>query len=252
MRTALSIGLSGATDARAIRALAPRIERLGFSGLWLNDVPNGDSLAGLRVAASVTATLRLATGVIPLDRRPAEGLDLGGLPAERTTFGIGSGAAQHPLDLVERGIATLRRTTEGAIVVGALGPRMRRLAAERADGVLLNWLTPDAAARAHSELRAAAGDRPVRSVLYVRTITDEGARSALKREADRYASVPSYAANFERLGISAIDATMDGPSGLRAFDVVDEIVLRAVTSTGSLSELERFVEDAASWRVGAR
>ncbi|RXZ68756.1 LLM class flavin-dependent oxidoreductase [Agromyces albus] len=250
MRAALSIGLSGATDARAIRALAPRIERLGFSGLWLNDVPKGDSLAGLRVAASVTGTLRLATGVIPLDRRPADSLDLGGLPAERTTLGIGSGAARHPLGLVERGIATLR-ATEAAIVVGALGPRMRRLAATRADGVLFNWLTPDAAARAHSELRAAAGDRDVRSVLYVRTITDERARSALEREADRYASVPSYAANFERLGISAIDATMHRPSGLRAFDVVDEIVLRAVTATGSLEELERFVEDAASWRLEA-
>lgn len=251
MRAALSIGLSGATDARAIRALAPRIERLGFSGLWLNDVPNGDSLGGLRIAAAVTGTLRLATGVIPLDRRPAEGLDLGALPAERTTLGIGSGSARHPLGLVERGIATLRRATEAAIVVGALGPRMRRLAAERADGVLFNWLTPAAAARAHSELRDTAGERAVRSVLYVRTITDEGARSALEREADRYAAVPSYAANFDRLGIRAIDATMDGPSGLRAFDVVDEIVLRAVTPTGSLEELERFVEDAAAWRMEA-
>ncbi|MBT2517889.1 LLM class flavin-dependent oxidoreductase [Streptomyces sp. ISL-90] len=251
MRAALAIGLSGATDARAIRALAPLIERLGFSGLWLNDVPNGDSLAGLRVAASVTSTLRLATGVIPLDRRPVEGLDLGALPMERTTLGIGSGAARHPVGLVERGIASLRRATGAAIVVGALGPRMRRLAAERADGVLFNWLTPSAAARAHSELQGAAGERRVRSVLYVRTITDEGARAGLEHEADRYATVPSYAANFDRLGIRAIDATMDGPSGLRAFDVVDEIVLRAVTPWGSLAELEGFVEDVAGWRMAA-
>ncbi len=248
MRAAVSIGLPATTDADDIRALVPRMERLGFAGLWLNDVPNGDSLAGLRIAAAATDSLRLATGVIPLDRRPAAGLDLDGLPVERTAIGIGSGGARHPLALVEDGIATLRRATEASIVVGALGPRMRRLAAERADGVLYNWLTPSAATRAVSELRSAAGGRAVRTVLYVRTIAEEGARAALEREADRYGSVPSYAANFERLGIRAIDATLDDAAGLPAFDVVDEIVLRAITPTGSLVELERFVEETARWR----
>ena len=247
MRAAVSIGLTGTTDARDIRSLAPRIERLGFSRLWLNDVPRGDSLAGLRVAAAVTESLGLATGVIPLDRRPAASLDLAGLPAERTTIGIGSGSARHPLAVVEDGIETLRRATEASVVVGALGPRMRRLAAERADGVLFNWLTPAAAAAAMSELRDAAGDRLVRGVLYVRTIAEPEARAALEREADRYASVPSYAANFDRLGITAIDATLDDADGLAALDVVDEIVLRAVTPSGSLIELERFVEEVARW-----
>lgn len=251
MRTAVSIGLSGRTDTRDIRSLAPRIERLGFDRLWLSDIPHGDSLAGLRVAAEATETLGLATGVIPLDRRPAESLDLTVLPAERTTFGIGSGGARHPLRLIERGIETLRRATDAPIVVGALGPRMRRLAARRADGVVFNWLTPDAAASATSELRSAAGERSVRGVLYVRTIAEPGARSALEREADRYASVPSYAANFERLGIRAIDATIDDAARLGDFDAVDEIVLRAITPTGSLAELERFVEEVAHWREAA-
>jgi alkanesulfonate monooxygenase SsuD/methylene tetrahydromethanopterin reductase-like flavin-dependent oxidoreductase (luciferase family) len=248
MRAAVSIGLIGTTDARDIRSLAPRIERLGFSGLWLSDVPRGDSLAGLRVAASVTETLGLATGVIPLDRRPAASLDLTGLPTERTTLGIGSGAARHPLRLVDSGIETLRGATEASVVVGALGPRMRRLAAERADGVVFNWLTPAAAESAMSELHDAARDRSVRGVLYVRTIAEPDARAALEHEADRYGSVPSYAANFERLGIRAIDATIDDAERLAAFDVVDEIVLRAITPTGSLAELERFVEEVAGWR----
>jgi alkanesulfonate monooxygenase SsuD/methylene tetrahydromethanopterin reductase-like flavin-dependent oxidoreductase (luciferase family) len=247
MRAAVSIGLMGTTDAGVIRSLAPRLERLGFSSLWLNDVPGGDSLAGLRQAASVTEQLGLATGVIPIDRRPAADLDLDGLPPERTTIGIGSGGARHPLALVEDGIATLRQATDASIVVGALGPRMRRLATERADGVLFNWLTPDAAAEAASELRAAAGARDVRSVLYVRTIAEPDARPVLEQEAARYARIPSYAANFARLGIRSIDATLDHAAGLRAYDVVDEIVLRAVTVTGSLGELERFVEETARW-----
>ena len=250
MRAAVSIGLPGSTDAATLRALAPRIERLGFHALWLNDVPGGDSLAGLRIAAAATERLGLATGVIPLDRRPADSLDLAGLPAERTVIGIGSGRARHPLALVEAGVATLRSATDAGIVVGALGPRMRRLAAERADGVLLNWLTPGAAVDAMADLRRDAGERApdVRGVLYVRTIAEAAARAALERESARYDAVPSYSANFERLGFRAIDATLDDGPGLARFDVVDEVVLRAITPRGSLAELERFVEETARWR----
>ncbi|HEU0183480.1 MAG TPA: LLM class flavin-dependent oxidoreductase, partial [Agromyces mariniharenae] len=190
----------------------------------------------------------LATGVIPLDRRPVDTLDLRGLPADRTVLGIGSGGARHPLALVRDGIAALRQATDAAVVVGALGPRMRRLAAEQADGVLLNWLTPDVAADATAELRRDAGARTARSILYVRTIAEEAARPALEAEARRYETVPSYAANFERAGIRAIDATVDDAARLGAFDVVDEVVLRAITPTGSLAELERFAEATARWR----
>lgn len=251
MRAAVSIGIHGRTPAHTVHALAPRLERLGFAALWINDVPGGDSLAGLREAAAVTSTLGLATGVIPLDRRPAASLDVGDLPAERTTLGIGSGGASKPLRLVEDGLATLRAATTAKVVIGALGPRMRRLAAERADGVLLNWLTPGAAADADRELRSQAAGRDVRSILYVRTIAEDAARPALQREADGYGSIPAYAANFERLGFRPIDATLDGAGGgadrLTAFDVVDEVVLRAITPTGELEDLERFAEETAGW-----
>ncbi|WP_139416028.1 LLM class flavin-dependent oxidoreductase [Agromyces laixinhei] len=248
MRTPVSIGLIGTTDASIVAALAPRIERLGFHALWLNDVPGGDSLAGLRVAAAETSTLRLATGVIPLDRRPVESLDLAAAPAKRLSVGIGSGRARRSLALVGDGITALRAATEAEVIVGALGPRMRRLAAERADGALFNWLTPEAAASAVHELRDVAGDRPVRGILYVRTIVETAARPALEHEAARYDAVPAYAANFARLGTRAIDATVSSADELAAYDgAVDEIVLRAITPDGSLAELERFVDDTAGW-----
>jgi alkanesulfonate monooxygenase SsuD/methylene tetrahydromethanopterin reductase-like flavin-dependent oxidoreductase (luciferase family) len=265
MRAALSIGLAGSTESSIIRSLAPRIERLGFAGLWVNDTPDGDSLAALRIAAAATQRLQLATGVIPLDRRPAASLEFTGLPAERLTIGIGSGGANDALRLVREGIETIRRATDAAVVVGALGPRMRRLGARCADGVLLSWLTPDAARAAMADLRrdaqvSNARDRDAqgrdaprpdpRGILYARTIVDEAARPALEREAGRYDGYPAYAANFDRIGARAIDTTIDGRERLAEIDVVDEIVLRAVTPTGSLDELEHFVEEAARWNAG--
>ncbi|ANJ28256.1 LLM class flavin-dependent oxidoreductase [Agromyces aureus] len=250
---AVSIGLMGTTSPETLLALAPRIERLGFDALWLNDVPGGDSLDGLRVAASVTSNLRLATGVIPVDRRPAASLDVDGLPVGRTSLGIGSGRAPRPLGAVRDAIAELRERTDASIVVGALGPRMRRLAAEEADGVLLNWLTPDAASTAMRELAADANGRPTRGVLYVRTIVDEAARPMLVEESTKYDAFPAYSANFDRLGFRAIESTIDDAAGLaayaRASDPLDEVVLRAITRGSTRAELESFVEQAASWRA---
>ncbi|MGX5697014.1 LLM class flavin-dependent oxidoreductase [Agromyces soli] len=259
MRTPVSIGITNLTPQATVVALAPRIERLGFHALWVNDLAGADSLERLRGAAAVTESLHLATGVIPLDRRPASSLELDGLPEPRTTLGIGSGRAPKPLALVREGIDALRERSDAAIVVGALGPRMRELAATRSDGALLNWLTPTAAAGATAELHrdaagvatdSAAGSaaREGRSVLYARTIVDEAARPALEREAASYESFPAYAANFERLGFAALDATVTGAPALAAYDgTVDELVLRAITPGNSLDELERFVERTAEW-----
>jgi alkanesulfonate monooxygenase SsuD/methylene tetrahydromethanopterin reductase-like flavin-dependent oxidoreductase (luciferase family) len=259
MRAEVSIGVPGALGPEAVRVLAPRIEAAGFAGLWLNDSPQGDSLAGLAAATEVTSHLRVATGVVPVDRRPGPALldDLraSGVPEARLTLGIGSGQLRRgAVDAVAEALAVLRQGTPAALVVGALGPRMRRLAAEHADGALLSWLTPAVAAEQAAELReaglAAQGEAP-RSALYVRAIVDEAARPVLEREAAQYASYPAYAANFGRLGVDAIDTTLppaggDLATGVEAYrGAVDEVVLRAITPTGSLDELLSFVDRAA-------
>lgn len=258
MRTEVSIGVPGALGPEAVRVLAPRVEAAGFAGLWLNDSPQGDSLAGLAAAAEVTTHLRLATGVIPIGRRPAETLleDLrrSGVPEARLTLGIGSGQLRTgAVDAVARELHALREGSAAAIVIGALGPRMRRLAAEHADGALLSWLPPDVAEAQADELRrfgrVAQGEMP-RASLYARAIVDESARPVLEREAAQYASYPAYAANFERLGVAAIDTTLPRPAGtlaegVAAYAGVDELVLRAITPTGSLDDLLAFVDAAA-------
>ncbi len=253
----ISIGLHGATPHDLIRELAPRIEAAEFTTLWLNDTPQGDSLAGLAVAASVTSTLGLGTGVIPLDRRPATEIAtaLGNLPTERLSLGLGTGAAHKGLATMTDALAVLREHTRARLVVGGLGPKMRRLGAEHADGVLLNWLTPDTAAVAQAEFRADAAGRPVRGILYVRTTTDAAARSALELEAATYARYPAYAANFDRLGITALDATIDGASDAVLADrlgqytaAVDELVVRSIVAEPTLEKYLQFIDAVVATR----
>ena len=237
-RSRVSIGLPGATPHDVLEALAPQIEAAGFRGLWLNDTPGGDSLAGLAAAARATSALHLGTGVIALDRRPAAGIldALGDLPLDRLSLGVGTGAARHGLALVEDSVAELRAGTTASIVVGALGPKMRALAARVADGVLLNWITPEAAATALVE--------PVetRTILYARTALSPDALPALREEAARYGGYPAYAANFARIGADPMDTTIQDLARMDEYlAVVDELVLRVITREPTLAEYERFL-----------
>lgn len=255
MHGEVSIGVPGALGPGGVARLAPHVELHGFASLWVNDTPDGDSLAALAAAAAVTTHLRLAAGVIPVDRRPARDILAGirstGLPEARLTIGIGSGAVKAgALARVREAAAALREGSAAAVVVGALGPRMRALGAEASDGVLLNWVTPGDAAQQAREIRAAHVPAP-RVLVYARTIVDQAARPALEDEAARYGSIGAYAANFARMGVRPIETTLppadgDLAAGIRDYLAgVDELVLRAVTPTGSVDDLLRFVETAA-------
>jgi len=251
----ISVGVGGAWPHEVIAGLAPLAESAGFARLWVNDVPGGDALAGLARAAAATSTLRLASGVIPVDRRPgeriAEDVAALGLPRERLDLGVGPGSAPSPVPRVAAALAALH-PLGAKLWVGALGPRMRRLAAEQADGLLLNWLTPDdaaeAAALARSQAQAAGRPRPT-VALYVRTAVDPAAAEELAQEAARYGRVPAYARNFERLGMQASDAAIgpgdDARSRLAEYEqAVDEVVVRLVLPGEPRLEDARRILDA--------
>jgi alkanesulfonate monooxygenase SsuD/methylene tetrahydromethanopterin reductase-like flavin-dependent oxidoreductase (luciferase family) len=260
MTSALSLGVAGALHHDAIRELAVAAEAAGLHGLWLNDTPQGDALAGLAAAAAVTERLQLATGVVPFDRTPASVIATRvrelALPVERLVLGVGSGAARKPLALVPGQLDELRDGTDVVVLLGALGPKMRALAATRASGALLSWLTPDAAADAAAELRSTAeadGCPRPRAVLYARGIVDVAATDALAEECARYASYPSYAANFERLGIRSEDTTITGTTPTSLADrlgayrgAVDELVFRAITADGSTAQYRAVIDALAA------
>ncbi|HVL25698.1 MAG TPA: LLM class flavin-dependent oxidoreductase [Thermomicrobiales bacterium] len=246
----MGFGLTGALDHAVVRELAPRVEEAGFRTLWINDTPNGDALASLRVAAAVTSRIRLATGVISMDRRPADHVAATvrdrDLPVDRLLIGIGASKPPSPLGTIRDAIPVIRGGLQVPVVVGALGPNMRRLGVQESDGVLLNWLTPDGARSAMADKERDLGDQPdhpAEVALYIRVALGDKAIDVLRSEADRYAAIPSYAANFERLGFTSMETAVAAGTaaqvreGLGAFlGSVDEPVVRAVTGGDTLPE----------------
>lgn len=261
-RGTVSIGIAGALGPEAAAVIAPAVERAGFHALWVNDTPGADSLAVLAAAAAVTETLVLATGVIPVDRRDGHAIaaDIArlGLPGDRLVIGIGSGGARvGALALVGDAVDELRAETPARILVGALGPRMRRLAAQRAHGALLSWLTPAIAAAQATQLRAASPDGSAYAALYARTAVDPAAHDRRDSEAHRYAGYPAYAANFARLGMAPLDTVLPLPEddgigpGVTAYTAgVDELVLRAITPSDTIDDYLRFIEGARAALAG--
>ncbi|PZU40126.1 MAG: N5,N10-methylene tetrahydromethanopterin reductase [Microbacterium sp.] len=254
---AVSIGIAAAAGPEVAARIAPAAQDAGFRALWVNDTPGHDALEVLAAAATVTKHLVLATGVVPVDRRPPASIlrtvrDLG-LPEDRLVLGIGSGALRRgALESVDDAARALRSATVAEVYVGALGPRMRALAARAAHGALLSWLTPEAA-REQTEPLAAAGSR---SALYVRTAWDADANDRLDDEAHRYAAIPSYAAHFGRLGITALDTVIRGgdaaaPRRVQRYRAaVDEVVLRAIVADDTPDAYLRSVHRAAEVVAG--
>ncbi|MFG6491356.1 LLM class flavin-dependent oxidoreductase [Microbacterium sp. P03] len=259
-RAHLSLGVAGSLGPETIAAIAAKAEASGYHALWVNDTPTGDSLAALGAAAQVTDTLVLATGVLPVDRRSAgeivRAVRAHALPQERLVLGIGAGQRRAGgLALVGDAVRMLHGETSARVLVGALGPRMRLLAAEQADGALLSWLSPDEAAAQAKTLRDDAGmagrvDGGY-AALYVRTAVDEAAMRRRDEEGAQYAGYPAYAANFARLGLTPADTMLPLPggagigSGLAAFaTAVDEVVLRAITAGDDLEHYLSFVDRA--------
>jgi alkanesulfonate monooxygenase SsuD/methylene tetrahydromethanopterin reductase-like flavin-dependent oxidoreductase (luciferase family) len=232
-----------------VRASAREAEALGYTSFWVNHPGSIDGLAALAHAAGETRRIALGIGVIPLHTREpqsiADGVRQQRLPLERLLLGVGS-PNPGALARVRAGAAALRAQLQTRIVVAALGPNMCRLAGEVADGVLFNWLTPEHARRSAELVRAgaeAAKRRPPTLFAYVRLAVGHEAIERLGQEADRYAAIPAYAANFARMGVKptdtaiAVENAAAVPAALARWrGVVDEVVLRGIVGQDTVDE----------------
>lgn len=219
-----------------LAALAREAETLGYRALFMPEIASRDTLAALTGLAGETTSLLLGPGVAPLPARSAQLLAMAAATvAERSggrlLLGLGTGpAVPGALDRLRATVIALREVfTTGAadlagdrlglqllpprvpIWIAALGPKAVGLAAEVADGVLLNWCTPDRVAQARAAIgdgaRAAGRDPSEVTIgVYVRAaVGDPDGEAAATTAATEYASYPAYRRQFEAMGLDPSD-----------------------------------------------
>jgi alkanesulfonate monooxygenase SsuD/methylene tetrahydromethanopterin reductase-like flavin-dependent oxidoreductase (luciferase family) len=214
------LGITAGLDAGLARELAARCEELDYHSVWSNDEPDARGLETLAQFSAATARLQLGVGVLPLHRhdpaRIAAEIDRLGIDPSRLWLGIGSGTLARHVDPLRRSVTELRARLPEAtrIIVAAMRPRLCRLGGAIADGVLLNWMLPDQAARAREWVREGAAERgrsaPV-VASYVRVAVGPGAAQRL-HSAERFYRTINEA---HRMHFAAMDVPV-GAVGIAA------------------------------------
>lgn len=231
-------------SAAELCRLATEMEGLGYTDLFVPDVRGAspdldgpplsgrDAFVSLGAVFASTSTLLGAVGVaaVIFHSRPAlarAASTLNELSDGRFTLGVGVSHAESArnagVEFPASPLATMRswaaemgtRSRHGMafgggwpVLVGALGPKMVELGATDADGVVLNWLTPDGAAETVAAVSAAATGvgRSGRSVLYVRVMPDELALL----DAHNYDALANYHRHFVGQGLDTPEAIVAG------------------------------------------
>jgi alkanesulfonate monooxygenase SsuD/methylene tetrahydromethanopterin reductase-like flavin-dependent oxidoreductase (luciferase family) len=247
-----------------VAGVAREGERLGYAAVFLPETGARDTIATLMGLAGETERLLLGTGVIPMGARTSRLAAMAAATVQersggRHVLGVGTGGtAPGALGRLRTYVGEIRELLDGGapgaalglplaapvpIWVAALGPKAVRLAGEIADGVILNWCTPDRVAEARDAIRAAANDAgrdpgAVTISVYVRASFTERADEALLAAATEYASYAAYARQFEAMGVD--------PSRLE--EVVDGVCLRG-DPTRARERLDAYREAGADLPV---
>jgi alkanesulfonate monooxygenase SsuD/methylene tetrahydromethanopterin reductase-like flavin-dependent oxidoreductase (luciferase family) len=238
-------GVAAGLDPAVARDVAEACAGRGYDSLWSNDHPMASGLETVSHFTRGAPDLEVGVAVLPLDRHEPAGIaakvsELELDPA-RLWLGIGAGFTKRPLGVVREGIAGVRSTLPGArVVVAAMGPKMCALAGAEADGVFLNWMTPEKAAWARERVAEGARDAgrssPPPVFGYVRVAVGEDAQERLVKEESFYRQLhQGYIRHFEALGrpegtvgIAATDPTAVADE-LRPYqDVMEHLVVRAL------------------------
>lgn len=245
---------------------------LGYDSAWTPATPGPEAFATC-IRWHRVSGLPTGINVVPASGVEPEELARRALRAHESTggtftLGIGSGQFEHPARQMREYLARLRELLPDGppIIVAALGPLMLRLAAERADGVALNWCTAQQVAWSRKRVEAAAREagRPAPPLIeYIRTAVDSDpalARRTLGEAALMYAlGPPAYRRHFERMGFAGelTDAFIDeigaagGPGEVRArFEALarglDVPIARVlVTQPGDAASAERVLRECA-------
>jgi alkanesulfonate monooxygenase SsuD/methylene tetrahydromethanopterin reductase-like flavin-dependent oxidoreductase (luciferase family) len=238
-------GVAAGLDPDVARPLAARCAELGYGSMWSNDHPGAKGLGTLAEFGAAAPGLELGVAVIAIDRTPPEQIAADveefGIDPARLWLGVGAGFSEKPLTRMRDALPELRELLPGIrLVLAAMGPKMCALAGASYDGVFFNWMTPEFAARARTQVEAGAREagRETPPVFgYVRTAVGPDAGERLAKEESFYLALhKGYRDHFERLdepegtvGVAVQDRGA-AQSALAAYTALDTVVARGLAS----------------------
>jgi probable F420-dependent oxidoreductase len=234
--------LDAAPMAQAREAVV-ELEELGFAAVWIPEAVGREPFAHAALLLSATKSIVVATGIASMYARTAVTMQAGHKTlteafGDRFILGIGASHAHMAkalhksaydkpystmveyLDTMDAApFAAAAPVVQPRRVLAALGPKMLRLAAERADGAHPYFTTPDHTSLARDILGPDAILAPEQAVI-LSTNADE-ARELGRKFMSTYLRLPNYANNLLRIGFTEDD--VKGANGLPSDRLVDAI-----------------------------
>jgi 5,10-methylenetetrahydromethanopterin reductase len=249
LKIGIGIADAGGSDLEELLASYERAESEGFAAAWIPNIFGMDALTLAALAGRVTRRIELGTAVVPtFSRHPLymaqQALTTQAATGGRLLLGLGPShkvviedmlglsfarPARHVREyvtvvkeLVEHGKTRFQGETlrvNGSldvkverpcpVLIGALGPRMRRIAGRLADGTI-TWMTgrrtlaesivPDL--RRAAEAAGRPAPRVVAGFPVVLTDDPEGARRSASQAFAIYGQLPSYRAMLDAEGVA--------------------------------------------------
>jgi probable F420-dependent oxidoreductase len=249
---------------------AAELESLGFRTLWFPEAIGREPLAAAALLLSATKNLIVATGIASIHARTAATMQAGQktiTEAFPDRFLLGIGVSHHHmvkalhksvyekpystmveyLDVMDGGLfAASPPTTPTHRVLAALGPKMLKLAAERADGAHPYFAPVEHTLAARQILGVGPVLAPEQMVIF--ETNPAKAREIARKFMGTYSRLPNYANNLMRYGFSEDD--IKGANGLSSDRLVDAIVAWGTLDTISQRIQEQF--DAGASHVSVQ
>ena len=275
-------------DTEAV-GIAIEAERNGFGTLWLGEMATYDAFALATAVGLRTERIGLRIGPLPISVRTPVSVALGVSSVAdlaRPVTGIGLGGSspfivsgwhdrewRHAAGRMREAVTALRSILDGGrsdftgehirskgfrlrrplpglpITVAAFGPAMTRVAAEVADEVVLNLVSPEhvASVRKIVDAHAASvGRTPPRLAVWIPVALDPGPATLRQAAAQTavYLSPPGYGEMFSALGYSSlVERARAGESRKDLAADIPASLIGAVGAVGSRADvLSRIAE----------
>lgn len=225
------------------REAVAELEELGFGAVWIPEAVGREPFAHAALLLASTKSIVVATGIASMYARTAVTMQAGHKTlteafGDRFLLGIGASHAHmakalhkstydKPYSTMVDYLDTMDSAPFAAAapqvaprrVLAALGPKMLKLAAERADGAHPYFTTPEHTAMAREILGPGPILAPEQAVILSEN-ADE-ARELGRKFMSTYLRLPNYANNLLRIGFTEDD--VKGPNGQPSDRLVDAI-----------------------------